>query len=234
MNKNSFNKEETIREKDDVKIIKTKRKKIVLMTIIICFLILAAVLIIGVKLIMDSFSPTPNNERNKSTTNITMMVPIQDNANRKAIVRTYTAEEFDQFDSAKLNKIKETVSGNIEGDIPALYLKDDKGILYFSFQKDQKEVTPDFAPKIKITAFPSMSLQISKEQENKINQGQLTEDTNKTYSYEIQRYYTQDEKLFVESALVEIRYFIDGNEYVSMFGVNTTNAGKNDDFFEND
>ncbi|AFS78368.1 hypothetical protein Curi_c13580 [Gottschalkia acidurici 9a] len=54
------------------------------------------------------------------------------------------------------------------------------------------------------------------------------------YSYEIQRYYTQYEKWFMESILIEVKYQIDGNGYVSVFAVTTTNAEDGSNFFENE
>lgn len=88
--------------------------KKILLSIFIIVIIISAVLIY----INWSLKPIPGEKRNISTSNVRMLVNMEDE--RTPIIRTYSKKEFDNFDENEINKIKNIVNGNIEGDVPLL------------------------------------------------------------------------------------------------------------------
>lgn len=197
-------------------------KKRIMISILIIVLILSAVLIYTNELL----KPLPEGKRNISSSNVKMLVNIEDS--RTAIIRTYTKEEFDKFNENEIKKIKEIVDGNIEGDVPALTIADGVGTLELSFESINEaeisaKIVPDNIPKIKI------SVPYGKE-ESKIISDSLIEskETEGIYLYEIKRYLNQDEayygesdEFFMESMFIEINYEINKENYVSIFAINT-------------
>ena len=100
---------------------KNRRKKLI---IIGSLLALFTIIIIGIFIYLDwSLTPLPEIKRNISSSDIKIIVDFPDRANRTPIIRTYTKEEFINFNQKEIEKIKDTINGNIEGDIPALVLE---------------------------------------------------------------------------------------------------------------
>lgn len=201
-----------------------KNKKKIVLTILIVFIIISVALILTNGL----WKPLPEEKRNLSTSNIKMLVNVE--SNRTAIIRTYTKEEFDKFDENKINKIKEIVDGNIEGDVPDLKIVNGMGILEISFENSNKagisKIIPDDIPKIKISVAQTL---YSKEESKEIIDS-LVESKEKEgiYSYEIERYintdetyYGENDDYFMESIFIEINYEINKQSYVSIFAINT-------------
>lgn len=200
----------------------TMKNKVLLPTLII-FVIISGMLIY----INWLLKPLPREKRNTSTSDVKMVVRLEDVDNRIPIVLTYTREEFDDFDETKINEIKEKVNGNIEGDIPALVLQGGTGEIKFQFEENSASVktNPKSIPEIKISASP-----ISDQKNSKEFRGLLIKNGN-MYSYKLKRYFPElidrenslyeNDKFFMESVYVEINYEIDGKEYVSIFAINT-------------
>lgn len=207
---------------------RTYGKKILLSILIIVIFISAVLTYIN-----WSLKPLPEEKRNISTTDIKMLADIPDVANRTPIIRTYTKEEYDNFNENELKKIKKTVSGNIEGDVPALKIEKGTGIIENSFEMIEKnndftvtaKIVPDDIPKIKILALETL---YSKEKPKEINDSLIKGEVEGTYLYEINRYFNQDEiyhnkndDLFMESMFIEITYEINNKSYVSIFAIKT-------------
>lgn len=199
--------------------------------VIILFIILA-----GIMLVINFVTrPTSEHKRNLTDTDVKIMVDFSDKEEvRKAIIRTYKLEDYNNFDGNKTEKIMDTISGNVEGDIPAVHLKDDNDIIYITFLKNEKEVETDSIPSIEIEV-PEESADTAPytTRNNKIIKDKL-ERTEENYSYKIKRYKTQHEKYFLYYNIIRIYYEIDGEEYVSIFGLNASNADNGTDFFENE
>lgn len=199
-------------------------KKKIMISILIFILISFA----GIMYLNESLKPLPENKRNISTQDVKMVVHLEDVANRTPILRTYTREEFEDFDENEIIRIKEIVNGNIEGDIPALTIVDGIGELKLSFEMIGEDsistkIIPDDIPKIKI------SVPYSKE-ESKIIKGTLIEskETEGLYLYETKRYLNQNEtyygdndKIFMELIYIEVDYVIKKENYVTIFAINT-------------
>lgn len=205
-----------------------KNKKKIILTILIVFIIISVALILTNGL----WKPLPEEKRNLSTSNIKMLVNVE--SNRTAIIRTYTKEEFDKFDENKINKIKEIVDGNIEGDVPQLLIKDGIGIFEISFamidEKDksviESKIIPDSIPKIKMVLLETI---YSREELKEIQDSLIMNSVNEgVYSYEVKKYFNNEELLSVEddepyrlSMFIEISYEINNKGYVSIFAINT-------------
>ena len=191
------------------------------------FAILILLLIILFAAIQIYFSPTPDFRRNNSVHGVKVNIRVS-NDERKPIVRTFEKEEFENLSENKLMKVKDTVDGRIEGDIPCIHLNEDNKI-YFTFEEDGEIYEPEI-PKIKIFAHAS---HYEDKQKNRIIEGELDRLDDGRYFYETKRYSTQFEKYFLEYLRIEIYYTIDDVDYVSTFGTFQGNGDDGTNYFEN-
>jgi len=219
----------------DLKKEKIKMKRGTLGKKILFSILSIGIIITGVLIYINwSFKPLPEEKRNMSTSNVRMLVNMEDIDWRTPIIRTYTKEEFDSFDENEMNKVKGIVSGNVEGDVPILKIENGIGMVEVSFEKIDKgdgfevigKIIPDDFPKIKISALDTL---YSKEEPKIINDVMAKrKETGATYRYEIKRYFKEGEiyhnendELFMESMFIEINYEINKESYVSIFAINT-------------
>ena len=200
---------------------KSKVAKVFAIVIIIAIILFVAVQIY--------FSPTPDFKRNNSIHGVKVNIQVS-NDERKPIVRTFKKEKFENLSEKEIMKLRDTIDGRIEGDIPSIHLNEDKKI-YFTFEKDGEVYEPEEIPKIKI--FASASHYDDKERQRVI-EGELDRLDDGRYYFETKRYSTQFEKYFLEYLRVEIYYTIDGIDYVSTFGTFQDNANEGTDFFNNE
>ena len=192
------------------------------------FAILILLVIILFVAIQIYFSPTPDFKRNNSIHGDKVNIQVS-NDERKPIIRTFEREKFENLSEKEIMKLRDTIDGRIEGDIPSIHLNEDNRI-YLSFEKDGKVYEPAI-PKIKI--FASASHYDDKEKQRVI-EGELDRLDDGRYYFETKRYSTQFEKYFLEYLRVEIYYTIDGIDYVSTFGTFQDNANEGTDFFDNE
>ena len=192
------------------------------------FAILILLVIILFVAIQIYFSPTPDFKRNNSIHGDKVNIQVS-NDERKPIIRTFEREKFENLSEKEIMKLRDTIDGRIEGDIPSIHLNEDDRI-YLTFEKDGKVYEPAI-PKIKI--FASASHYDDKEKQRVI-EGELDRLDDGRYYFETKRYSTQFEKYFLEYLRVEIYYTIDGVDYVSTFGTFQDNANEGTDFFDNE
>ncbi len=192
------------------------------------FAILILLVIILFVAIQIYFSPTPDFKRNNSIHGDKVNVQVS-NDERKPIVRTFEREKFENLSEKELMKLRDTIDGRIEGDIPSIHLNEDNKF-YVEFINKGKVYEPAI-PKIKI--FASASHYDDKEKQRVI-EGELDRLDDGRYYFETKRYSTQFEKYFLEYLRVEIYYTIDGVDYVSTFGTFQDNANDGTDFFDNE
>ena len=206
---------------------KSKTTKVFkILFIIAAILILLAIILFAA--IQICFSPTPDSKRNNSVHGVKVNVQVS-NDERKPIVRTFEKEKFENLSEKEIVKLRDTIEGRVEGDIPSIHLNEDNKI-YFTFEKDGEVYTPEI-PKIKI--FASASHYDDKEKQRVI-EGELDRLDDGRYYFETKRYSTQFEKYFIGYLRVEIYYTIDGVYYVSTFGTFQDNADDGTDFFDNE
>ena len=192
------------------------------------FAILILLVIILFVAIQIYFSPTPDFKRNNSIHGDKVNVQVS-NDERKPIVRTFEREKFENLSEKELMKLRDTIDGRIEGDIPSIHLNEDNKF-YVEFINKGKVYEPAI-PKIKI--FASASHYDDKEKQRVI-EGELDRLNDGRYYFETKRYSTQFEKYFIGYLRVEIYYTIDGVDYVSTFGTFQDNANEGTDFFDNE
>lgn len=192
------------------------------------FAILILLVIILFVAIQIYFSPTPDFKRNNSIHGDKVNIQVS-NDERKPIVRTFEREKFENLSEKELMKLRDTIDGRIEGDIPSIHLNEDNKF-YVEFINKGKVYEPAI-PKIKI--FASASHYDDKEKQRVI-EGELDRLDDGRYYFETKRYSTQFEKYFLEYLRVEIYYTIDGVDYVSTFGTFQDNANDGTDFFDNE
>ncbi|MFR7872966.1 hypothetical protein [Peptoniphilus grossensis] len=150
------------------------------------------------------------------------------NDERTPIIRTFEREKFESLPEQKVMRLRDTIAGAIEGDIPSIDLnKNNK--FYVEFSKNGNVYEPE-TPKIKIFAD---SYYNDKTRETVI-EDELDRLDDGRYFYETKRYNTQFEKYFMEYLRIEIYYTIDGVDYVSTFGAFQDNANDGTDFFNNE
>ena len=174
------------------------------------------------------FSPTPNIVRNETVDGIRMDATIAWDE-RNPIIRTYKEKDYLALTDDKLSKVRDTIDGKIEGDIPCIDLNKDPRI-FFQFEKNKKPVKPEKAT-IKIIAHAS---HYDDPQKSRIITGDMKDEGDLGYSYTTKRYSRQYEKYFLEYLQVEVHYTIDGENYISTFGTFQGNANEGTDFFDDE
>lgn len=172
-------------------------------------------------------SPKPEAKRNNSVHGVKVNIKVS-NDERTPIIRTFERAKFESLPEQKVMKLRDTIAGSIEGDIPCIHLnKDNKFYVEFI---DRGEVYEPAIPKIKIFAD---SYYNDKTRETVI-EGELDRLDDGRYYFETKRYNTQFEKYFMEYLRVEIYYTIGEVDYVSTFGTFQDNANDGTNFFENE
>ena len=199
---------------------KSKVAKVFAIVIILTIILFAAIQIY--------FSPTPNFRRNNSMNGVKVNIQVS-NDERKPIVRTFEREKFENLSKKEIMKLRDTIDGRIEGDIPCIHLNEDNKI-YFTFESGGEVYQPEI-PKIKIFASAS---HYDDKQKQRVIEGELDRLDDGRYYFETKRYSTQFEKYFLEYLRIEIYYTIDGVDYLSTFGTFQDNANDGTDFFDNE
>ncbi|MDU1643002.1 hypothetical protein [Peptoniphilus harei] len=199
---------------------KSKVAKVFAILIILAIILFAAIQIY--------FSPTPNFRRNNSMNGVKVNIQVS-NDERKPIVRTFEREKFENLSEKEIMKLRDTIDGRIEGDIPCIHLNEDNKI-YFTFESGGEVYQPEI-PKIKIFASAS---HCDDKQKQRVIEGELDRLDDGRYYFETKRYSTQFEKYFLEYLRIEIYYTIDGVDYLSTFGTFQDNANDGTDFFDNE
>lgn len=192
------------------------------------FAILILLVIILFVAIQIYFSPTPDFKRNNSIHGDKVNIQVS-NDERKPIVRTFEREKFENLSEKELMKLRDTIDGRIEGDIPSIHLNEDNKF-YVEFINKGKVYEPAI-PKIKIFAYAS---HYDDKEKQRVIEGELDRLDDGRYYFETKRYSTQFEKYFLEYLRIEIYYTIDGVDYVSTFGTFQGNANDGTDFFDNE
>lgn len=195
--------------------------------LIVLWMILAAGATLAV-FVSYVFSPTPNIVRNETVDGIRMDATIAWDE-RNPIIRTFKEKDYIALTDDKLSKVRDTIDGGIEGDIPCIDLNNDSRI-FFQFEKNKKPVKPEKAT-IKIIAHAS---HYDDPQKTRIITGELKDEGDLGYSYTTKRYSRQYEKYFLEYLQVEVHYTIDGENYISTFGTFQGNANEGTDFFDDE
>ena len=175
-----------------------------------------------------AFSPTPDFRRNETVDGMRMDAVVAWDE-RKPIIRTYKEKDYLALTEGELEKLRDTIDGKIEGDIPYLSLNKDPK-MFFQFEKDEKPVKPEKAT-IKIIAHASHD---DDPQKTRVITGEMKDEGDLGYSYTTKRYSRQYEKYFLEYLQVEVHYTVDGENYISTFGAFQGNVEDGTDFFENE
>lgn len=192
-------------------------------------LIVVAVLIVaGAAFVAYVFSPTPDFLRNETVNGVRMDVVVAWDE-RRPIIRTYKEKDYLALTEGELEKLRDTIGGKIEGDIPCIKLNK-RPRMFFQFEKDDKPVKPEKIS-IKIIAHAS---HYDDPQKTRVITDEVKDEGDLGYSYTTKRYSRQYEKYFLEYLQVEIRYTIGGENYISTFGTFQGNGDEGTDFFENE
>lgn len=174
------------------------------------------------------FMPTPNLMRNDIVDGVEMISVVAYDE-RRPIIRSFKEKEYLALTDDEISKVRDTIDGKIEGDIPSIKLNKDARI-FVEFEKNKKPVKPEKAT-IKIIAHAS---HYDDPQKTRIITGELKDEGDLGYSYTTKRYSRQYEKYFLEYLQVEIHYTIEGENYISTFGTFQGNAHEGTDFFEDE
>lgn len=175
-----------------------------------------------------AFSPTPDFLRNHTVDGVRMDVVVAWDE-RKPIIRTFREKDYLALTENQLAKVRDTVDGGIEGDIPCIKLNK-KPRIFFQFEKDDKPVKPE---KIGIRIIAHAS-HYDDPQKTRIITGEAKDEGDLGFSYTTKRYSRQYEKDFLEYLQVEVHYTIDGENYISTFGAFQGNVEDGTSFFENE
>ena len=175
-----------------------------------------------------AFSPTPDFRRNQTVDGMRMEAVVAWD-DRKPIIRTFKEKDYLALSDNQLAKVRDTVDGGIEGDIPCLKLSKEPKI-FFQFEKDEKPVKPEKIS-LKIIAHASHYDDPIK---TRIITGDVKDEGDLGFSYTTKRYSRQYEKYFLEYLQVEVHYTVDGENYISTFGAFQGNGDDGTNFFENE
>ncbi|MFR9293629.1 MAG: hypothetical protein ACLVLR_01715 [Turicibacter sanguinis] len=196
--------------------------------VLIALGILVAAGAIFAAFIAYAFSPTPDFLRNKTANGVRMDAVVAWDE-RKPIIRTYKEKDYLALTEGELEKLRDTIDGKIEGDIPCIKLNK-KPRIFFQFEKNDKPVKPEKIS-IKILAH---AWDDDDPQKTRIITDEVKDEGDLGYSYTTKRYSRQYEKYFLEYLQVEIRYTVDGEDYISTFGAFQGNTDDGTNFFENE
>ena len=172
-------------------------------------------------------SPKPELKRNNSVHGVKVNIKVS-NDERTPIIRTFERAKFESLPEQKVMRVRDTIAGAIEGDIPCIHLNEDNKF-YVEFIDRGKVYEPEI-PKIKIFAD---SYYNDKTRETVI-EGELDRLDDGRYYFETKRYSTQFEKYFMDYLRIEIYYAIGHVDYVSTFGTFQSNADDGTNFFDNE
>ncbi len=178
--------------------------------------------------IADAFAPTPDFMRNQTVDGMRMEAVVAWD-DRKPIIRTFKEKDYLALSDNQLAKVRDTVDGGIEGDIPCLKLSKEPKI-FFQFEKDEKPVKPEKIS-LKIIAHASHYDDPIK---TRIITDEVKDEGDLGFSYITKRYSRQYEKYFLEYLQVEVHYTVDGENYISTFGTFQGNGDDGTNFFENE
>ena len=175
-----------------------------------------------------AFSPTPDFRRNETVDGLRMDAVVAWDE-RKPIIRTFKEKDYLALSENQRAKVRDTIEGKIEGDIPCIKLNK-KPRLFFQFEKDDKPVKPE---KISIKIF-AHAWDDDDPQKTRIITDEVKDEGDLGYSYTTKRYSRQYEKDFLEYLQVEVHYTVDGENYISTFGAFQGNVEDGTSFFENE
>ena len=173
-------------------------------------------------------SPKAELKRNNSVHGVKVNIKVS-NDERTPIIRTFEREKFENLSEKEIVKLRDTIAGRIEGDIPCIHLSEDNKF-YVEFINKGKVYEPEI-PRIKIFVYSSP---FDDNQKQRVIEGELDRLDDGRYYFETKRYSTQFEKYFIGYLRVEIYYTIDGVDHVSTFGTFQDNANEGTDFFDNE
>lgn len=207
--------------KEDTSMIKkidTERKFAKRSLIIICILLALVVSLgIGIKIVSDAWKPTSAMKRNISYTTSVMYLNFPDATPSRAIIRTYTQDDYDAFSAKQISKMRDEIGGSIEGDIPVLDLE--KGsIIRPVFQDDIGiNVTPDTVPQVIVKEYNNVSVLPIKDSDSPDEPKNLSlrfQSDEAGYYLDFSKYKESDEDF--RTCFIEIRYEINREKYVGV------------------
>lgn len=175
-----------------------------------------------------AFSPTPDFRRNETVDGVRMEAVVAWDE-RKPIIRTFKEKDYLALTENQLAKVRGTIGGKIEGDIPCIKLNK-KPRIFFQFEKNEKPVKPEKIS-IKIIAHAS---HYDDPEKTRIITDEVKDEGDLGFSYITKRYSRQYEKDFLEYLQVEVHYTVDGENYISTFGAFQGNGDDGTNFFENE
>lgn len=188
-------------------------------------LILLVTLFVGLRIY---YYPKPELKRNNSVHGVKVNIKVS-NDERTPIIRTFERAKFESLPEQKVMRVRDTIAGAIEGDIPCIHLNEDNKF-YVEFIDRGKVYEPEI-PRIKIFVSESP---FDDNQKLRVREGELDRLDDGRYYFETKRYNTQFEKIFMEYLRIEIYYTIDGVDYISTFGTVQSNADGGTSFFDNE
>ena len=195
-----------------------------LINIFSIILILLVTLFVGLRIY---YYPKPELKRNNSVHGVKVNIKVS-NDERTPIIRTFERAKFESLPEQKVMRVRDTIAGTVEGDIPCIHLSEDNKF-YVEFINKGKVYEPEI-PRIKIFVSESP---FDDNQKLRVREGELDRLDDGRYYFETERYSTQFEKYFMEYLRVEIYYTIDGVDYLSTFGTFQGNADDGTNYFEN-
>ena len=196
-----------------------------LINIFSIILILLVTLFVGLRIY---YYPKPELKRNNSVHGVKVNIKVS-NDERTPIIRTFERAKFESLPEQKVMRVRDTIAGTVEGDIPCIHLSEDNKF-YVEFINKGKVYEPEI-PRIKIFVSESP---FDDNQKLRVREGELDRLDDGRYYFETKRYSTQFEKYFMDYLRIEIYYTIDGVDYLSTFGTFQSNADDGTNFFDNE
>lgn len=170
-------------------------------------------------------------ELKESANGISMEVGITKN---KSEVKTMTIDRK-KYDKTN-NEIRSVINNELTPEkIPTVQLTD-KQELVFKFFKDGEKIKPDYTPKITLAVDPSDKRQLEEPNEEYIEKFKIDKETGvrtvveelildeDRYVYRPRLYQPQYRTVSEELARCKMNYYVNGQEYVSLFVIKITNG----------
>ncbi|MCQ4637621.1 helix-turn-helix domain-containing protein [Anaerovorax odorimutans] len=183
------------------------RKKIILILLLVSF-VMSALCIWG---FAHSFEATKDANRVKTATDVKMWVALPGATPSFALTRTFDAEDYYNMSQRKQQKQEDTVSGRIEGDIPAIFVKDNTPVTLIFQDLTYYNLKPDKISRVSAKLFNYSTIETTeKELPFSMDNGILT----LKFKPGSIKFSQEDEEWY--NCVITVEYTIDGKSYVSM------------------
>lgn len=189
--------------------------------------------LIGLVLMLTAcLGETKAEDRNISDSSIRMDVQLEDTGpDRRPIIRTLKQTTYENLNEKEEQKLMEAIAGRVEGDIPCVFLENEEAKLDLKFFNEDQGIHIDQPIKIEIQVPEDPSNMAEYQEEGSEYIKEEVQENENAYSYFLKDYRHHEQEQFLDYYIIRVFFSFDGEDYVSLFGINATNVRDSESFF---